>query len=121
MGRLHLVPDDAIIQILTAPLDMSNETLARQLGIKNYQTVSDIRIGRTRRNVAPELPRVDARTMRRTCADCKLFEPKPRQYDEESHKFIKGFRRCNIGIPECETDLNFARVCSAFIDLADAG
>ena len=121
MARPVLVPEDLVIKILKAPLDTSNAALARQLGIKQQATVWDIRQGRTRRNVAPELPRVNARMMRRTCANCKLFEPKPRQYDEESHKFIKGFRRCSIGIPECETDLNFARACSAFIDLTDVG
>lgn len=121
MARPVLVPEDLVIKILKAPLDTSNAALARQLGIRNPETVWDIRQGRTRRNVARELPRIDARTMRRTCADCKLFEPKPREYDEESHRFIKGFRRCSIGIPECETDLNFARACSAFIDLTVLG
>ena len=121
MARPVLVPEALVVKILEAPLDASNATLAKQLGIRQAATVWDIRQGRTRRNVAPELPRIDARTMRRTCADCKLFEPKPREYDEESHKFIKGFRRCSIGIPECESDLNFARACSAFIDLTDVG
>ena len=121
MVRPVKVPESAVIQILQAPLDVSNATLARQLGIRHHETVWDIRQGRTRRNVAPELPRIDARTMRRTCADCKLFEPGPRQYDEELDVYTKGYRRCNIGIPECATDLNFARACSAFIDLTNVG
>jgi hypothetical protein len=121
MGRVALVPEYLVVEILKAPPDMSSAALSRQFGIRNQEIVCDIRKGRTRRNVAPDLPRIDARTMRRTCADCKLFDPKPQEYDEESHKFIEGFRRCNIGIPECETDLNFARACSAFIDLTDVG
>ena len=119
MGRVTLVPEALVIQILEAPPDVSSAALARQLGIKSQETVCDIRKGRTRRNVAPELPRFDAKMVRRTCANCKLFEPEPRQYDEESHQFVRGFRRCSIGIPECNEDLNFAKACSCFVDLDD--
>jgi hypothetical protein len=121
MGRVVSIPEPVVIEILKAPPDMSSAVLARQLGIRNQETVCDIRKGRTRRNVAPDLPRFDAKMARRTCANCKLFEPEPKEYDEESHQFIRGFRCCSIGIPECETDLNFARACSAFIDLTDVG
>jgi hypothetical protein len=107
-------PEPIVRAILSAPLDMSCTELARRHKIVNHSTVTDIRTGRTRRSICPDLPRTPAGVLLRTCADCVLFEASPRRFDDDSGVDTRRPGYCSIGIPECLESPTFARSCSAF-------
>jgi len=95
MNNPNNANDEATIRaILTAPISITNEALRQQLGMKNIRTVANIRLGRTCKNIAPELPRLASippnYAHRRTCKMCKLFEPTPCRIDRiDSERTIK--------------------------------
>lgn len=107
-------PEPIVRSILTAPLDVSCTELARRHKIVNHSTVTDIRTGRTRRSICPDLPRVPAAVLMRTCQDCKLFEASPRRFDDDDGVDVRRPGYCTIDIPECLEGITFARSCSAF-------
>jgi hypothetical protein len=117
MSNPNNANDEATIRaILTAPISITNETLRQQLGMKNTRTVANIRLGRTCKNIAPELPRLAGR---RTCKMCKLFEPTPCRIDKiDSERTIKRLGYCTVGIPECNDSLHFAQECPSFYPLS---
>jgi len=107
-------PEPIVRAILSAPLDVSCTELARRYKIANHSTVTDIRTGRTRRSICPDLPRTPAAMLLRTCADCVLFEASPRRFDDDDGNDTRRPGCCSIGIPECLESPTFARSCSAF-------
>jgi hypothetical protein len=124
MSNPNNANDEATIRaILTAPISITNETLRQQLGMKNTRTVANIRLGRTCKNIAPELPRLASippnYAHRRTCKMCKLFEPTPCRIDKiDSERTIKRLGYCTVGIPECNDSLHFAQECPSFYPLS---
>jgi hypothetical protein len=107
-------PEPIVRAILTASLDISCTELARRHKIAHHTTVTDIRTGRARRSTCPDLPRVSAAVLMRTCQDCKLFEASPRRFDDDDGVDTRRVGFCTIDIPECLESLSFARSCSAF-------
>ena len=107
-------PEPIVRAILSASLDVSCTELARRHKIANHSTVTDIRTGRTRRSICPDLPRTPIAVLLRTCADCVLFEASPRRFDDDNGVDVRRAGYCSIGIPECLESPTFARSCSAF-------
>jgi len=107
-------PELIVRAILTASLDISCTELARRHKIAHHTTVTDIRTGRARRSICPDLPRVSAAVLMRTCQDCKLFEASPRRFDDDDGVDVRRPGYCTIDIPECLEGITFARSCSAF-------
>jgi hypothetical protein len=107
-------PEPIVRAILTASLDISCTELARRHGVANSTTVADIRTGRKRRSICPDLPRVSAAVLMRTCQDCKLFEASPRRFYDDDGVDTRRVGFCTIDIPECLESLTFARSCAAF-------
>ena len=107
-------PEPIVRAILSASLDVSCTELARRLGVANHSTVTDIRTGRTRRSICPDLPRTPIAVLLRTCADCLLFEASHRRFDDDDGADVRRAGYCSIGIPECLESPTFARSCSAF-------
>ena len=107
-------PEPIVRAILTASLDISCTELARRHKIAHHTTVTDIRTGRARRSICPDIPRVSAAVLMRTCQDCKLFEVSFRRFDDDDGVDVRRPGYCTIDIPECLESLTFARSCSAF-------
>jgi hypothetical protein len=124
MGNPNNANDEATIRaILTAPISVTNKELQQQYGIKDIKTVANIRLGRTCKNIAPELPRLASippnYAHRTTCKMCKLFEATPCRIDRiDSERTIKRLGYCTIGIPECNESLHFASQCPSFYPLS---
>jgi len=123
MSNPNNANDEATIRaILTAPISITNEALRQQFAIKDRKTVANIRLGRTCKNIAPELPRLTSippdYARRQTCKMCKLFEPTPCRIDRiDSERSIQRLGYCTIGIPECNDSLHFASQCPSFCPL----
>ena len=123
MSNPNNANDEATIRaILAAPISITNKALQQQYGIKDIKTVANIRLGRTCKNIAPELPRLASippnYAHRQTCKMCRLFEPTPCRIDRiDSEKPIKRLGHCTVGIPECNDSLHFARECPSFYPL----
>ena len=107
-------PEPIVRAILSAPLDVSCTELARRHSIGNHSTVTDIRTGRTRRSICPDLPRTPVAVLLRTCADCVLFEASTLRFDADDVVDARRPGYCSIGIPECLDSPTFARSCSVF-------
>jgi DNA-binding CsgD family transcriptional regulator len=107
-------PEPIVRAILTASLDISCTELACRHKISHHTTVTDIRTGRARRSICPDLQRVSAAVLMRTCQDCKLFEANPRRFYDDDGVDTRRPGYCTIGIPECLESPTFARSCSAF-------
>jgi hypothetical protein len=108
-------PEATVRAILLAPADVSCSELARRHGLAISSSATDIRTGRTRASICPDLPRISLATLMRTCRECRLFEASPRRFDTEDGVDTSRAGYCSIGIPECLESPTFARSCSAFV------
>lgn len=98
--------------VLTASPDVPHVALARQLGMAP-ESVRRVRIGLLWATVAPELPRLEADRVVRTCLSCRLFNRRSYRLKVNGQDRLL-YGRCSLGYPEAADNHNWARSCEAY-------
>lgn len=104
----------ALRAILEAPPDVPHSTLGKRYHL-HRETVRRFRIGVLWADVLPEMPRIPAEQMARTCLTCNIFNHRVRFERNDHREKIKVLGDCTIGIPEARHHVKWARCCNAYI------
>ena len=94
--------------VLEAPASWSLQRVADLVGI-HRDTARRIRYGLMNADVVLDLPRLDPKIMRRSCAGCTHFSFNP----DRRHVVGDVIGTCDFEFPE-SSDINYARECNSY-------